>query len=229
MQDDEKVFVRKIGNVERNYERMSSLEKSGYPVPRVYRKDGEILDMQYIHGLDMRSYLLSGDIHLLENFIIDNLNKLAENGYKKDYLPVYKKKLKWVDKAVGLPFNYDELVYRLPRYLYCSNYHGDMTLENILYSQNTFCFIDCVTIEYDSFIFDIAKLRQDLECKWFLRNNPAMLDVKLQNIQQKILDVFPQANDDNLLILMLLRVYLHTEPEDDNRKFILKEIKRLWK
>jgi hypothetical protein len=89
--------------------------------------------------------------------------------------------------------------------------------------------IDAVTIEYDSYIFDIAKLRQDLECKWFLRETKLMLDIKLENLQEKILERFPGSDNDYLLILMLLRVFLHTQPGDFNREFILKEIKRLWK
>ena len=56
-----------------------------------------------------------------------------------------------------------------------------------------------------------------------------MLDVKLQNLQEKILSRFSDSDNDSLLILMLLRVYLHTKPDDDDRKFILKEIQRLWK
>ena len=88
---------------------------------------------------------------------------------------------------------------------------------------------DAVTIEYDSYIFDIAKLRQDLECKWFLRDTNLMLDVKLSSIQKRILKEFPLANNDYILILMLLRVYLHTKPGDSERQFIMKEINRLWK
>jgi len=110
-----------------------------------------------------------------------------------------------------------------------SNYHGDLTLENILHSNDSFYMIDAVTIEYDSYIFDIAKLRQDLECKWFLRNSNLSLDVKLQNLQEKILSRFSGSDNDYLLILMLLRVYQHTKTFDDDRKFILKEINRLWK
>jgi hypothetical protein len=56
-----------------------------------------------------------------------------------------------------------------------------------------------------------------------------MLDIKLENLQEKILERFPGSDNDYLLILMLLRVFLHTQPGDFNREFILKEIKRLWK
>ena len=89
--------------------------------------------------------------------------------------------------------------------------------------------IDAVTVEYDSYIFDIAKMRQDLECKWFLRNTDLRLDTKLQRIQDKLRRWYPDAFDDSLLILMLLRVYLHTKIGDKDYDFIMKEIKRLWK
>ncbi len=222
-------LIRKIGNVERNYERLTSLNNDGYPVPFLYGKDGEVLDMEYINGLDMKSYLISGSISLLADFIISTLNKFAAKSVVKDYTEVYNSKLEFVDSATDLPFTKDELIARLPKKLPCSNYHGDLTLENILHTNDSFYMIDAVTIEYDSYIFDIAKLRQDLECKWFLRDSKLMLDVKLQNLQSKILARFTGADNDYLLILMLLRVYLHTKPGDQEREFILKEVNRLWK
>ena len=229
IQKNEVPIVRKIGNVGRNYERLTSLINEGYPVPFIYGKDGETLDMEYIHGLDMKSYLLSGSINMLSDFIISNLNKFAAKSVVKDYTEVYTSKLEFVDSATDLPFTQDELIARLPKKLPCSNYPGDLTLENILHTNESFYMIDAVTIEYDSYIFDIAKLRQDLECKWFLRDSKMMLDVKLQNLQDKILARFTGADNDYLLILMLLRVYLHTKPGDRDREFILKEVNRLWK
>lgn len=223
------LFVRKIGNVERNFERLSTLYSDNYPVPIVYQKCDDILDMEYIHGLDIKSYLLSGDLNYLAKFLIEILNKFAKNAIVKDYTDVYNRKLEWVDKEPELPFSKDELITRLPKKLPCSQYHGDFTLENILYSNHNFYMIDAVTIEYDSYIFDIAKMRQDLECKWFLRDTKLLLDVKLKELQDKILERFSGADNNYLLILMLLRVFLHTQPGDSNRQFILKEIKKLWK
>jgi 5-methylthioribose kinase len=134
-----------------------------------------------------------------------------------------------LDDCDEMPFTKEELIAKLPKLLVKSTYHGDLTLENIMYTDPGFHLIDPVTIEYDSYIFDIAKLRQDLECKWFLRNTNIKLEVKLQNLQNKLRQQYESAFDDNLLILMLLRVYLHTKQGDDNHKFIMKEINRLWK
>lgn len=229
MQNESGLFVRKTGNIERNFERLSNLYSDFHSVPVIYQKCNEILDMEYIHGLDMKSYLLSGDLNYLVKFIIDTLNRFAKNAVVKDYTEVYNQKLEWIHKEPEIPFSKDELIARLPKKLPCSQYHGDLTLENILYSNHEFYMIDAVTIEYDSYIFDIAKLRQDLESKWFLRDTKMMLDVKLKNIQDRILERFPGSDNDYLLILMLLRVFLHTKPRDKNREFILKEINRLWK
>lgn len=227
MENDERLFIRKVGNIERNIERLSHLAPD-YPVPKIYQIEPHF-DMEYFHGIDMKNYLRANTVNELATFIISLLEKFASNSVKKDYTETYYQKLKWMDDNTELPFSKEEFISRLPVFLPQSNYHGDLTLENILKTKDRFCLIDAVTIEYDSYIFDIAKLRQDLECKWFLRNNRIKLDVKLQNLQDMILKRFDLANNDYILILMLLRVYLHTEPNDSNRKFILKEINRLWK
>lgn len=228
MQEDDRMFVRKIENVERNYERLSAL--SGYvDVPKIYHYDGTILDMEYIYGTDMRNYLLNNPIKDVTEFLINTLNVFASNSVDKDYTNVYNEMLSWIEPGL-FSFTKEELIDRLPKVLPKSVYHGDMTLENIIYStSNRFYFIDAVTLKYDSWVFDIAKLRQDLECKWFLRRNSAMLDMKLLNIQEQILNKFPIAKNDNLLILMLLRVYLHCEKNSLEYDFVMREIKRLWK
>jgi hypothetical protein len=231
MQNDEKLFVRKIGNVDRNYERLILLWANGYPVPRVYNYGpDETLDMEYIHGLDMKTYLIHNNTSSLINFITDTIDSLSDSSGYKDYTDTYIKKLEWMLDDKNLPFTRDELIDKLPKKLPQSTYHGDLTLENIIHKNgDEFYMIDAVTVEYDSYIFDIAKMRQDLECKWFLRNTDLRLDTKLQRIQDKLRRWYPDAFDDSLLILMLLRVYLHTKIGDKDYDFIMKEIKRLWK
>jgi RIO-like serine/threonine protein kinase len=222
------MFVRKIDNVERNYERLSALV--GYvDVPRILKYDGNVLDMEYVHGTDMRNYLLNNPIKDLNEFLINTLSMFASKSVDKDYTNVYNEMLSWIEDGM-FPFTKEQLIEKLPKMLPKSVYHGDMTLENIIHcTSGRFYFIDAVTLKYDSWVFDIAKLRQDLECKWFLRHNSAMLDVKLLNIQETVLKKFPIANDDYLLILMLLRVYLHCDKDSLEYNFIMKEINRLWK
>jgi hypothetical protein len=230
LESDNEFYVHKSGDVKRNVERLQDLFREFYDVPFILNTDGEtFMDMEYVHGLDMKEYLKMNTINKLAGFIIDTLNKFAKDAVLYDYTGVYHQKLDWVDSVTDLPFSKDELITRLPKELPRSQYHGDFTLENLMFSEDKFIMIDAVTIEYDSYIFDIAKLRQDLECKWFLRDDTLKLDVKLRNLQDKILERFPLAKNDYILILMLLRVYRHTQPGDSNHQFIMKEINRLWK
>lgn len=227
--EDDKLFVRKIGNIERNIERLTFLQDNGYPVPKIYFENSEFLDMEYIHGLDIKNYLRSNGNKSLYEFIEDILTRFSANSIDKDYTEVYNYKLKWLDSSIEFPFTKEELIQKLPKVLPQSTYHGDMTLENILQTENGFVLIDPVTIEYDSYIFDIAKMRQDLTCKWFIRNDNIKIDVKLNNLQEKLLSKFPLSNNDALLILMLLRVYPYTFNNKNNQQFIMNNICRLWK
>lgn len=220
-------YVEKVGNIERNLERMRALSDAGYFVPKIYLDDGDYLLMEYIHGLDMKNYLIHNNINPLLHFITDTMHSFAKDSGWLDYYDVYQEKLDWLTD--DFPFTKEQLIRKLPRLMPRSMYHGDFTLENILYTKDTFCMIDPVSVEYDSYIFDIVKLRQDLECKWFLRNSDVRLDTKLQNIRDALKQEFPEAFDNSLLILMLLRVIKHCEKNDSNYNFLMKEINRLWK
>jgi RIO-like serine/threonine protein kinase len=228
IESDGNLFVRKVKNFERNFERMSVLSAE-FSLPKILYKTQEYLDMEYIHGLDIKNYLKSNSPDQLIQFIETSINKLANNSVMKDYTTAYEEHLSQVD-FTKIPFTKNELIDKLPKILPQSNYHGDLTLENIIHSEsNDFYFIDPVTTIYDSWVFDIAKLRQDLDCKWFVRKEHLLLDVKLEYIQSNILEKFPLASSDYLLILMLLRVWRYTTPKTKEQKFILENLIRLWK
>ena len=229
MDDGDKLFVRKIGTIARNVERLTALSNN-YPVPEIYRYSNITLDMEYIHGLDIKTYLKSHQPNRLLQFLIQTLDQLSANSVDKDYTDIYQSKLQEIDFTL-LPFTPDELIAQLPKHLPQSDYVGDLTLENIIYTEDGFYLIDCATIEYDSYIFDIAKLRQDLELHWFTRNSDLVLDVKTNYILQELKQRYSTALVDNkyLLILMLLRVYRHAPLGTFEHNFLLEGIKRLWK
>ena len=108
-----------------------------------------------------------------------------------------------------MPFNADQLIDKLPKILPESEYYGDLTLDNILFDtqNNKFVLIDPSTTEYNSFIFDIAKLNQDLICKWFIRNKNCNLDKKLYQISESL-----NKYSLNVLILLLL-LHIHNFKE----------------
>lgn len=230
MRDENRHFIRKINNVERNHERLNALV--GFvDVPKIYDYNGIKLDMEYIQGMDMKNWLVFNPITDLNRFIEHSINTFNYDRKEKDYTYCYHRALAWLDNDNSFPFSKEELIARLPKILPQTMYHGDMTLENIIYGtlEKRFFFIDPVTVPYDSWVFDIAKLRQDLECKWFLRHDPVKLEVKLLNIQEYLLHKFPIANNDYLLIAMLLRVYRHCEKNSVEYRLIMEEVNRLWK
>ena len=147
-----------------------------------------------------------------------------------DYTEIYKERLKYIKLSSDTVFTKEQLLEKLPKRLPRSKYFGDLTLENIIYGEDgKFYLIDGMTSEYDSYIFDIAKLRQDLECKWFLRKTDLYLDAKVEHIQEELLKHFELSNNNYLLILMLLRVYKYATNGSFEEQFLIKEMNRLWK
>jgi hypothetical protein len=226
------LLVRKVDNVQRNYERMVAL-KNTTRIPYIYHYQGNVLDMEYIPGLDMQSYLIHHPVEPLIKFIEDFISKVNHFGQFNivNYTTVYEEAL--VDLPPVFPFTVKDLVSKAPKYLPITQYHGDMTLENIIYGNDgNFYFIDPVTTPYTSYIFDLAKLRQDLDCHWFLRHNPAPnLIPKLVTIKEAIFSKYDPEweGSDYLLILMLLRVFRHCEKDSMEYDFIRREIWKLWK
>lgn len=230
LQDDNKIFVQKVGDVGRNLERYVQLEKLGLNIPQIYNIGVDCYDMEYIHNLDVKTLLSGQNTQELSQFICDTIGVLSNNSVTYDYSVVYHTKLDNFDfSRYNLPFTKEELFEKLPKVLPKSQYHGDFTLENILYdtTKKQYVLIDPLTTEYDSYVFDLAKLRQDLICKWFIRNDNVYFDSKLKTIYEKV-KKFEHSENDYLLILMLMRVLPYTHNEKDE-KFLINEVNKLWK
>ena len=127
MQKHNKLFVRKIGNISRNIERMRALSVD-YPIPQLYTISNKMIDMEYLHGLDIKTYLKTNNYERLLDFILSILDKLSSDANNKDYTETYIKKLQEVSFD-EMPFTREQLLERLPKILPSSNYHGDLTLE----------------------------------------------------------------------------------------------------
>ena len=231
IENNNKKFIRKINNIERNYNQLMVLQQAKFNVPKIYKKEKNILDMEYIDGLDIKTYILNYGIDGLYDFIITTIEKFKTKEKQKDYTKIYDKKLSWLDDNIDLPFTKNELIKKLPTHLPSSVYHGDMTLQNLIYSKtNKFYMIDAITTEYDSWIFDLCKMRQDLTCHWFIRNEKNNnLTTYLNILENKLLSQYPILNNNSLLILVLLRVFVYADKSSEEYFFLLNEIKKLWK
>ena len=226
-----RLFVRKQGNIARNLDRYTVLSKQipSVPMPEIYHVFDDTIDMEYIDGVDMRTYLLDNNPEPLLNFLTLVLTKFTMCIETVNYQSTAEDFLDMIDLD-GMPFTAAEILQSIPTKLPKSPYHGDLTLENILWHPTKgFYLIDAQNGIWDSYIFDICKLRQDIECGWFLRNNPAELDQKLQYLQQGLLTQWPDAANPALLTLMLLRVYRYCDAHSEEQKFIVEAIENLWK
>lgn len=225
---DSTIFVRKIGNVTRNLERFDSLSSLGLNLPIILRRDDNSYDMEYLPNLDIKNFLFKNQTHGLATFIKDTIYRLSRNSYNKDYTELYHKKLEEIN-FTKFVFDKQSLIDKLPKVLPCSNYHGDLTLENILYDieNERFVLIDPLTTEYDSYVFDLAKIRQDIICKWFIRNDKIYIDNKLQNLSRELETEFEHYSNKYILILMLIRIIPYAQLSD--QQFIINEANKLWK
>lgn len=232
---DTDLFVRKYNTVERNIPQMRAISDLGFRIPKIYNVTPYFFDMEYIVALDIKNFLLTQNLEPLIIYIKKLISKLKLTATNlKDYREIYKEKSQYIDNDYYLnliPFRSNELINKLPDKLPQSMYYGDLTLENIIYDVrlNEFVLIDAVTIEYDSYVFDLAKLRQDLTCKWFLRNDNVYLDQKLKNILDSVFEEHREFFNDNILILMLLRVLKYCKINSFEEQYILKWINQLWK
>ena len=222
-------IVKKINNVKRNLERYESLNYLNLSMPKILNISNDYYEMEYIDNISMDVYIQKYEIDNLIDFILKLLNNFTKNCVEKDFTNVYINKLENFNfKKYNLPFNADQLIDKLPKILPESEYYGDLTLDNILFDikNNRFVLIDPATIEYNSFVFDISKLKQDLICKWFIRNKNFNLDKKLNKIYES-LNKYPYYDNNYLLILMLMRILLYSKNIKDE-KFLYNNIVNLW-
>jgi tRNA A-37 threonylcarbamoyl transferase component Bud32 len=237
IEEDIKYTVKKTGDISRNVTQLRLLRGTGIPIPDIIYSDESTLIMEYIPGLPIETFISYYGVHDLFKDIVEYITYFQKETVDFDYTDVYNEFLYEIDYT-QLPFTSSELTDRLPKILPRSKYyHGDFTLGNMIhngYRWQTFL-IDPVSTVFDSWVFDIAKLRQDTEGLWFSRDYLNLPDyVNLIKSMTAELDgllriEYPLAYDDNLYILMLLRVYRHCKTNTMEHNLIRNEILRLWK
>jgi hypothetical protein len=232
MRDGDRIFVRKYGQNQRNLERIESLRSLGLQVPGISSVQDGYYDMEYIRHTDMANWLSQNSPDGFIQWMQRVIEQLKRTSMVKDYLPVYEGRLTnpgLLPYLNDLPFAPSELISKLPRWLPSGEYHGDLTMDNCLHgADGNFYLIDPLTTDYDSWVFDLAKLMQDLDCGWFIRDKNLMLHGKLWNVRSALIQIYPEADDPYLLILMLMRVLPYAKGSKD-REFLISEIHRLWK
>ena len=225
---DNNFFVRKFENIQRNIERYEVLKEFDISIPKILKIEKNYYDMEFIESIDMIKFVSFYDIDLLLEFLKNIFNTLKHVTVLKNYINTYEEKLNYCDFSF-LVFKKYELIEKLPDTIPQTIYHGDLTLDNILYNteKQKFFLIDPITSVYDSYVFDLAKLNQDLICGWHSRKHANKHESKINYLFKKLSEIYPELNNNYILILMLLRVLPYCD-NDQDKSFLLKWINKLW-
>lgn len=211
-----------------------------------FNKDGLFsFSMEYINGLTVSEYFRSIEIgnidDLVKNFfgiIPDHYS--FDNSAKKTFLS----KLEELENKININDNdFLDVFLKLKEYnwSYCvsGDCHGDMTLENIILSGNKLYLIDFLDSFYDSWMIDIAKILQDVECKWSYRfdvNTDQNLEIRLLIFKQSLINKILLLKDGDkilntiycMLLVNLLRIIPYTNDLYTN-KYLKEQINKIFK
>lgn len=203
--------------------------------------------MEYINGLTLSEYLRKIGITDIEKmaqmfFCIIPEKCEFDNDAKGVFIPKIEElenKISSTEKDEGI----GEIFSKLKAYDWSccvrGDCHGDMTLENIIWSNDSLYLIDFLDSFYDSWMIDFAKLLQDLECKWSYRNDGGIdenLEIRLLIFKQVLLDRLSLIDADGkllntiycMLLINLLRIMPYTS-DSRIKIYLRREIDKIFK
>ncbi len=171
--------------------------------------------MEYINGLKLSDYLETANREFLSRISKMICSEIRDtNIYDIEADNIILSKIKDLKtKIVDVPLYAISALQNalevLERYKWdkCikSSCHGDFTLENILIKEGDLYVIDFLDSFYDSWLIDIAKIFQDLECLWSYRNYENISE----NLKTRIL-ILKQMIIDDILLMKNGKYYLFT-------------------
>ena len=187
-------------------------------------------DMDFVQGKTLAESVASTSIHDIEAFmkILFDTMVGSKGAHPAEVNLLFKNKIEQLQEAtIGYPqaspplqvlSNFDW------QHVIQSPCHGDLTLENILITQDKSLFvIDLLDSFCDSWMIDIAKLLQDLALGWSFRNqqHDTTRDFRLLVAKEALLgeiqkmDHYPSvlATIYHLLLMTVLRIYPYAKDE----------------
>jgi len=183
------------------------------------------MDFIYCKNLsEMLPFLPTRTIYTLIEKLFQHINTIAKR-QEGDACQTFQNKIGNLCRSVPMDSLKKECFSLLKNYDFStvekSICHGDLTLENILVTEDYSLFlIDFLDSFYNSYLIDLAKLFQDLELGWAYRNksNDTTREIRLliakNYLQKQILDM-PDgehriATVYHILLLNILRIYPYT-------------------
>ena len=208
--DENKPFVRKISkNIQYNERlRRQCAKQKKYQgksacVPEVLNEDFKdglyFFDMEYIRGISLESLLQSCTIDKIEvigdfllNIVKEHMDSASseENGryYIQHKCTAVCDNLHGLHENTNIKKAFNILCNHKWTQIQKSASHGDLTLENIIYSsEGKFYLIDFLDTFYDTWIGDVSKILQDLLVGWSFRYQFMNTDAVSENTKVRVL------------------------------------------
>ena len=204
------------------------LETLPFNTPRVHSVTDDTIIMEYVAGEDIASYFEHGNNESVDNIIkfIDHyFDWCLSNSEPYNFYDELEFKVLELGRFINVGPVVANLKYDMPK----SIIHGDFTFDNILHKDGEFYLIDANPTPLSSIHFDGAKLRQDLDGYWFLRNKENNSNIKIccLKIREHLKCKYEFMNNNALYCFMLSRILPYSK-DKRTRKFLTKEIDRIW-
>lgn len=184
--------------------------------PAIYEIGENYLYMEYLPGMEMTQFITSASKYELDQliaFLRSYIDWSFTNSYPYDFTTEIEGKIDKLKGVVDVTMFAD-----MPRILPKSVIHGDLTLENIIYYNNRFYFIDFHPTNLSSIQFDVCKLLQDVDSLWFARSNKNKLNclIPCKYISQSIRTTYPKLCNKATEMFMLSRILPYCKNEFDD-------------
>ena len=193
--------------------------------------------MEYISGINFYDYVDASSIaqskKILKLLVGNIMNDFGDESVI-DTTPIIEKIESLQEKINGYNDIFSYLLSNVPTKLPLKNTHGDLTFENIIISddQNIYL-IDFLDSFVETPYIDLAKLNQEFELKWSIRNKEVTNNLIIKyNYLKTIYNELIQTTkiDSNILnfftILNLLRILPYAKGND--REVVVTEL-NIWK
>lgn len=248
------VFVRKSSNTVNYNDRLikQKIKQVSYRnntlfTPRVLRDgcqgDKYYFDMEYIKGETLAHLITGAPANLVDYYIrkiVDSLN--FDNKIDIDAQSIFLEKITSTEEKIKVKEYYNHKTIKdairdcMNADFSCvptSECHGDLTLENIIISNDAIYLIDFLDSFYDSWMIDVAKLMQDIVLGWSFRlsENNSNIRPRLIAAQTSLSRILNEHGVDerqlelihNILKLNLLRILPYTS-DTPTVKFIIRSL-----
>jgi tRNA A-37 threonylcarbamoyl transferase component Bud32 len=220
-----KLFVYK-NNIEYPKLCVDILNSLPFNTPDIVEVGESHILMEYLPGLEMKTFLMYADpkdINRISSFLIDYIKMSLEHSVSYNFEKELDIKFNKISKYADIAHHRNKIPNVLPKGLI----HGDLTLENIIFYNNQFYFIDANYTELNSIYFDVNKLRQDLKGHWFVREESSNMNYvsACNSIYNTLHSQFKEMFNDSIYALMLSRVLPYCT-RDLERQLILSEIEK---